>query len=754
MASEIKPAPKLGANCGSLLRLFQSEFFDAYLHMHYLFRMEQPGVQDYLVNELYQMQDDDIDFYLPQLCQMALLRWDTSPLHSFLLDKAAQSMHFALKIHFLVQSVVEDRTPELREPAMRMWQESEMVVVNSSAPLSGNPGRKQSDLGKSSSDPDLRSREPKSEAPLRHVSPPPSQPASKSNSPRGSTCHSNGNTPLASPAAGNAGARPEALVLNLEGIGEAQESSDSPSPDKGTMSSSTSGADASRQRQTCSDLKDASSPEKGGYAPQAAPAPTSPSAVGRRAECRVEALRQLASLSKQASILEKQQSQALSQLTAMLPACIPSVFNELGESVPFAEGSEDCGAEMWHFLQKQQRCDFFNTQNHFCSLIIKLSNVLVGLEKAHRSACLQKTFEMVNRWLFERLCYVVLNGNNETSFCLKGVHLPILNNRDTRPQVLRVHISDCKIFSSRSRAPFLLVYECADLEEIEGSKDANSKDASSKDAASSNTNGSTSGASGGFRAIMNSLHVCLLEELQRSGMAFLAPTGPAPVSSTSDTGQMSHSAKLCEALKKPTPEAWLQRSATLKEPAQVLRPRTPNRCKHWSRCQLCRNKAEADIEDGSTSGTSDSSSQTRPAASQSSEQCPLLLRQRQALEKRFSIWGETWNRQTARIRSQSSFGHLRSWKLHGVIVKGGDDVRQEMLASQLIGQFAHIFKEAKLPLWLKPIDVLVTSSDSGLIEYVPDSISVDTLKKRLPNVTLADIFVQAFADNQDRKSVV
>eukprot|EP00913_Durusdinium_trenchii_P020355 g19121.t2 len=46
---------------GSLLRLFRSEYFDAHLHMHYLLRMEQSGVQDYLVNELYKMTDDDVE---------------------------------------------------------------------------------------------------------------------------------------------------------------------------------------------------------------------------------------------------------------------------------------------------------------------------------------------------------------------------------------------------------------------------------------------------------------------------------------------------------------------------------------------------------------------------------------------------------------------------------------------------------------------------------------------------------------------
>ncbi|CAK0818607.1 unnamed protein product, partial [Prorocentrum cordatum] len=151
------------SSVGSLLRLFQSELFDEHMHMLYLHRMEQPGVQDYLVNDLYKRTDDDIDFYLPQLCQIALLRYQKSSLHRFLLDKAAQSMHFALKIHWLVQSVVEDSQPELCENALAMVNMCEAAMVNSSGskatgairtPKGGSPDIRISRT-RSSSNPDM-----------------------------------------------------------------------------------------------------------------------------------------------------------------------------------------------------------------------------------------------------------------------------------------------------------------------------------------------------------------------------------------------------------------------------------------------------------------------------------------------------------------------------------------------------------------------------------------------------------------------
>ncbi len=44
-----------------------------------------------------------------------------------------------------------------------------------------------------------------------------------------------------------------------------------------------------------------------------------------------------------------------------------------------------------------------------------------------------------------------------------------------------------------------------------------------------------------------------------------------------------------------------------------------------------------------------------------------------------------------------------------VIFKGGDDCRQESLAMQLIVLFDKIFRDAKLPLFLQPYTVMVTS---------------------------------------------
>ena len=53
---------------GSLLRLFQSEYFTISMLIYYLNKkFQNEGINSYLVNKLYSISNDDIDFYLTQL---------------------------------------------------------------------------------------------------------------------------------------------------------------------------------------------------------------------------------------------------------------------------------------------------------------------------------------------------------------------------------------------------------------------------------------------------------------------------------------------------------------------------------------------------------------------------------------------------------------------------------------------------------------------------------------------------------------
>ncbi|KAJ4951125.1 hypothetical protein NE237_027957 [Protea cynaroides] len=113
-----------------------------------------------------------------------------------------------------------------------------------------------------------------------------------------------------------------------------------------------------------------------------------------------------------------------------------------------------------------------------------------------------------------------------------------------------------------------------------------------------------------------------------------------------------------------------------------------------------------------------------------------------------ALSGELWEVKKERIRKASINGKLPGWDLRSFIVKSGDDCRQEHLAVQLVSHFYDIFQEAGLPLWLRPYEVLVTSSYTALIETIPDTASLHSIKSRFTNISsLREFFVAKYQEN-------
>jgi phosphatidylinositol 4-kinase B len=95
-----------------------------------------------------------------------------------------------------------------------------------------------------------------------------------------------------------------------------------------------------------------------------------------------------------------------------------------------------------------------------------------------------------------------------------------------------------------------------------------------------------------------------------------------------------------------------------------------------------------------------------------------------------SVFAETSKEQEQRIKANSPFGSLRTWRLIKVIVKSNDDIRQEAFAMQMISCMHQIFREAKSPLWLKPYEIIATGPRCGLIEVVSDALSIHAIKEK------------------------
>ncbi|CAD8065441.1 unnamed protein product [Paramecium primaurelia] len=112
-------------------------------------------------------------------------------------------------------------------------------------------------------------------------------------------------------------------------------------------------------------------------------------------------------------------------------------------------------------------------------------------------------------------------------------------------------------------------------------------------------------------------------------------------------------------------------------------------------------------------------------------------------------WGEDWQDKIERIKQESKFKDFESLKIRVIMVKGGDDLRQELLIMQVIQKMSEIFRSAQLNLFLKPYEIIVVSENSGILEFVQNTVSMDGLKKYLAKQKLSLVqFYKQYFDSE------
>ena len=115
----------------------------------------------------------------------------------------------------------------------------------------------------------------------------------------------------------------------------------------------------------------------------------------------------------------------------------------------------------------------------------------------------------------------------------------------------------------------------------------------------------------------------------------------------------------------------------------------------------------------------------------------------------FNPFINPWSETEKKIKEKSHFKIFNSLSIVSFIVKAKDDLRQEVMTMQLIKKYNEIFKSENIALKLHPYEIIITSNSSGLIEFIPDSISFDALKKKMleNNITFTEFFEKHFGDD-------
>lgn len=112
----------------------------------------------------------------------------------------------------------------------------------------------------------------------------------------------------------------------------------------------------------------------------------------------------------------------------------------------------------------------------------------------------------------------------------------------------------------------------------------------------------------------------------------------------------------------------------------------------------------------------------------------------------FNPFDSNWSTIISDIKSTSPYRNFPSHSIKAFLVKSNDDLRQEHFCMQLIKLFHEIFS-LRTGLYLTPYSIQITSSSSGLIEYIPNTISFDCLKRKLHKQTFSSFFKHFFKPN-------
>ena len=124
-----------------------------------------------------------------------------------------------------------------------------------------------------------------------------------------------------------------------------------------------------------------------------------------------------------------------------------------------------------------------------------------------------------------------------------------------------------------------------------------------------------------------------------------------------------------------------------------------------------------------------------------SNEVPITINKTINYEDFNNIFGETFEEKEKNLKSKSLFGNFKTYKIFRCIFKTHEDLRQEQFATQLINEFNQIFKLENVDCWLNTYEIISTGNDSGLVEMVNNTLSLDQLKQKTNNISLHDFYL-------------
>ncbi|KAF9377897.1 Phosphatidylinositol 4-kinase pik1alpha (PI4-kinase)(PtdIns-4-kinase) [Podila verticillata] len=791
-----------------LLRLFKSEFFNAWIAVSYLFKYpDAVGIQHYLCNELKKFPLDEIEFFLPQLVHLLISRPSESvALENFILDRCQISSHMAILTLWYLQAYTSDLAATPNSPSFklckRVFNKCQAIVFATEA-----PGEYEEIYGKNGV-PKVKENALSAMVGMGVMLAAFGQPL-MTKSP-GQLALAQGRRPRAfSQSAGADG-----LDENPAGSGQQpppqpqqQQQQQPQEEEKGQQPSIMSPQESGR---STPGVKDEAS------SPKSIPESGSPHATVSGMSVATHNSIHRNHVVTSPSLEDLRGGQAFKLKRDRFPS--PRYSHDTAPSSPISLVHSDRSSmdRSSTVSMEMARRSYFHSEMQFLLALVDIATRLVIVPKPARLSALRAELTLLNHNLPAEICVPLwCHATVEKPHHHRVVRIPpqdavVLNSADRVPYLLQVEVLETDMSVEEIRA------QRRDLGEIEEAEEGHEEKQDQTPDIEISENGSldldsvasdTTEENNKAQEAKDSSHppVGSLADLTISPPGSPVPT--SPVITSIDTGRVrSPGPGARPATHSRSNEAYLQ---------TVLRRRASNSADDFAEkmrtaaVMLAQLNQQQSAQQAAGANAARSSTQSRSAikakATSVEDIRAKIIKEMMALEEQrmqrmrvegvssgvgggggegagsemlederkvmanvatddpsAAVFAEGWEEKMNRIRATSPYGHLPSWQLLSVIVKQGADLRQEQLACQLIREMGWIWERAKIPVWITYMRILVTSDNSGLIETVRNTISIHSIKKdayarRLNEVgivfTLYDYFQQKFGDPASEKFI-
>jgi hypothetical protein len=298
------------------------------------------------------------------------------------------------------------------------------------------------------------------------------------------------------------------------------------------------------------------------------------------------------------------------------------------------------------------------------------------------------------------------------------LHYPLLYSGDRMLRVLRVASDECALLPSKERCPYLLVVEVVEEDNAWG-RDAGVFDEKAiRNILKRSSYGdadtlSKSGDASDIASASNSeVDRCDIELSDGSDVDMDDGNNITDMDECGVVGSEDEcSRKSVESVAAATVPDGMQPQSSQQQPDAPLRfKRRLNRLQHHSFLSRVANVNR--VSERSSRGSSGIGGRDGAVTSVSFQRPP------------------SWKDRVNTIKQSSPYSHMPGWGVRAFIVKGGaPDIRREELAMQVIDYMQNIFQQEGVGISLHPYRILATAPSAGLVEYLPDTISVDAIKK-------------------------